>query len=117
MRGIDARAFGERVLRRREELGLSQRQLGELSGYSQQNIGVAERGELKRPERIAHALADALQTTREWLLYGSGPKQAGPEFLTSSKLLEAYAVLTPEDKAAVSRLLEDYVARRKKRPA
>lgn len=117
MRGVDPKVFGERVAKRRLELGLSQKDLGKLAGYSQQNIGVVESGSVKRPERVVYALAEAMQTTREWLLHGSGPKQAGPEFLTSSKLLEEYDLLDPEDKAAITRAVKEATARRKKRSA
>jgi transcriptional regulator with XRE-family HTH domain len=74
MRQANSREFGLRVRRRREELGLSQKKLGAESGYSQQNILTIEKGRMKRPERCAMALANALRTSQGWLLWGEGAR-------------------------------------------
>ena len=107
MRKADPKAFGARVRQRREELGWSQAKLGKESGYAQQNIVWIEGGGPKRPERAASALADVLQTTREWLLFGQGARVVGPQFLTAKELVERYEALSPERKAAISRAIQE----------
>lgn len=106
MRAVDSRAFGRRISARREELGLSQQQLGARSGYSQSNIGWLESGKAKRPQRAAADLAGPLQTTREWLLWGEGDKQSGPSFLPTPVFMEKYEALPPELRAALSQAIE-----------
>jgi transcriptional regulator with XRE-family HTH domain len=54
-------------------MGLSQPALAKVSGMSQQNINSIEKGHVKRPGRIFE-LAQALDTTAEWLLYEAGPE-------------------------------------------
>jgi len=108
MRAVDSKAFGRRVATRREELGLSQQQLGEKAGYSQSNIGWLENGNAKRPQRAAGDLATPLQTTRDWLLWGEGQKQVGPVYLPAPVLIEKYEALPPEQRAAISQAIEKY---------
>ena len=74
--------FGDRVRYRRLELQMSVDRLMELTGYSQSNISHIERGGTKKPEKIAHLLAKALQTTAEWLLHGTGSNPPPPPILT-----------------------------------
>ena len=88
MKPVDSAAFGRRLRERREELGLSQAELGAAAGFSQSNIGWLESGVAKRPQRVANELAASLQTTREWLLWKEGPKHVGPSYLVPSKLVE-----------------------------
>src|SRR3990172_2378999 len=67
--------LAERLFFARERSGLTQQQLGELSGNSQQTIEKIEGGETKRPRKIA-ALADALtkrgpvKVSPAWLQFG-----------------------------------------------
>lgn len=107
MKAIDPKAFGKRVRERRVDLGMSQGALGELSGYSQSNIGWLESGAAKRPQRAASDLADHLQTTRDWLLWGQGPKHVGPVYLSTKELAEKYEALSPEKKAKISQAIEE----------
>lgn len=57
---------GIRVQQRREQLGLSQAELGELVGVSQQAVNLIETGKTKNPRYIV-SLAKALQTSTDWL--------------------------------------------------
>lgn len=63
--------FGDRVLKRREELGLSQPELGRASGLSYQAVQQIEAGTTKSTRRLLE-LATALKTTPEWLMHGHG---------------------------------------------
>lgn len=108
MRPIVAKDFAERVRLRREEVGLSQKALAAAIGYSQQQVTWLEKGTMKRPERAASAvLAEALQTTVEWLLYGEGLKEAGPRFLPTQIIAEKYDRLSPHQKAEITQIIEN----------
>lgn len=108
MRPINAKDFAERVRLRREEVELSQKALAKAIGYSQQQVTWLEKGTMKRPERAASAvLAEALQTTVPWLLYGEGPKVAGPRFLPPQVIAEKYDRLSANEKAEITQLIEN----------
>ena len=64
--------FGERVKRLRQELGLSQAQLANLSQLSPGTIGDIEQGTQQGTRKI-DLLAKALRSTPEFLRYGRGP--------------------------------------------
>jgi transcriptional regulator with XRE-family HTH domain len=114
MRKVDSVAFGARVRERREELGLSQERLGEEVGYSQSNINWIEGGGPKRPQRHAAELAEALRTTREWLLWKEGSRSKGPQYLTPAAVAEKYEALPPSEKERISKAIEDAGLRRQK---
>jgi len=67
--------LAERLIFARERSGLTQQQLGESLGISQQTIQKIEGGEIKRPRKIT-AIADALtrrgpvKVSPAWLLFG-----------------------------------------------
>lgn len=105
MRGsIDPTEFARRVQKRRKALGWSQAKLGREAGISQQNIGWIESGSPKDPRKQALALATALRTTTDWLLYGKGPEESGPPVLTVEQISEIYDRLPFEAQQAMSRL-------------
>jgi transcriptional regulator with XRE-family HTH domain len=91
---IDPKAVGQRMKRRRNDLGLSQAKIGAglkargLRGYSQQNIVSLESGIIKDPRQAAADLAGPLQTSVEWLLYERGPKEIRPPVLTGDQFEE-----------------------------
>lgn len=87
---IDPKAFGRRVKELRKEFGWSQEKLGEASGFSQSNIGWIEQGKGKDPKKQAIALADALGSTPQWLLHGTGDRQTGIRPLTKEQLNAIY---------------------------
>lgn len=86
----DRIAFGRRVATRREKLQLSQPDLAELIGMSQQGIHSIEAGESGRPRKLIE-LADALRTSTIWLLKGTGPEEIPDDNLPSGT-----AEATPE---------------------
>lgn len=87
---IDPIRFGIRVRELREELGWSQTRLGRSSGFSQSNIGWIEQGKGKNPKKQAIALAEALGSSPEWLLYGTGERRTGIILLTKEQLASIY---------------------------
>lgn len=67
---VEPKTLAGRVLQRRVQLGLSQAQLAEQAGSSQQTIQKIEGGIIKRPRNIK-ALAEALQESPAWLQFGA----------------------------------------------
>jgi transcriptional regulator with XRE-family HTH domain len=64
------RKLGLRVLRRRQELGLTQQQLADRLNMASTNIGRIEHGEQNLTVRTLAKLADALELTMAELLVG-----------------------------------------------
>lgn len=62
-------ALGRRVAQRRTELDLSQDALARGVGMKQQGIDAIEKGRVARP-RLLKEIAQALDTSQEWLLTG-----------------------------------------------
>lgn len=60
--------IGERIKLRRMQLGLSQNDLAEMVRTSQQQIGRYEKGANSPTAEIIIAMAQALETTTDWLL-------------------------------------------------
>lgn len=67
--------LGKALRARREELGLSQRAVGEIFGVPQQTIDKWERGLIQRPRGQIDAIAQFLERDRRdvLLLYGIAP--------------------------------------------
>jgi DNA-binding XRE family transcriptional regulator len=93
---------------------MSQTELGKEAGHSQQNIDHIEKGKAKKPQRIVTEIAAALRTTREWLLWEEGPREFGPQYLSTQKLVDKYKDLPANMKEAVSQFIEE--SARPKRP-
>ncbi|HEX7881935.1 MAG TPA: helix-turn-helix transcriptional regulator [Afipia sp.] len=87
---VDPLEFGRRVRELREEFGWSQTKLGKAAGFSQSNIGWIESGSGKDPKKQALALADALGSSPEWLLHGTGARQTGIRPLTKEQITAVY---------------------------
>ena len=84
--------FGERVKRRREELNLSQKELGERLGYhSRSSIAKIESGERNIKQSQILALARALDTDPVYLL-GGGAEPDLEHIPTNIMTPAAYAV-------------------------
>lgn len=63
-----ASAFAEKLRERRIDLGLTQKKLGELLGYSEKSVSKWERGEVIAPSNILPLLARTLETSIDYLL-------------------------------------------------
>lgn len=62
-------SIGERIRRRREELGISQIELAELIGYKDKStISKIESGDRELRQSKIKAIADALQTTTDYIM-------------------------------------------------
>jgi transcriptional regulator with XRE-family HTH domain len=69
----DVKALGRRMKQRREGLGISQRQLA-FPGCTAAYISRLEAGARNPSRQMIDAIAERLQTTREWLETGIGPQ-------------------------------------------
>jgi transcriptional regulator with XRE-family HTH domain len=114
---IDPKKFGERVKELRTELGMSQAGLGKASGFSQSNIGWIEAGSGKDPKKQALALADALGSSPEWLLHGTGARQTGIRPLTKEQLSAIYDNLPLSVRLAITETVKTGEPLAKKRAA
>jgi SOS-response transcriptional repressor LexA len=63
--------IGERIKKRRNKLGLTQAELAEKIGVAQQSLQSIESGKIGKPRKI-NELAEALETTPEFLQFGIG---------------------------------------------
>jgi transcriptional regulator with XRE-family HTH domain len=107
--GPDAKEFGRRVRELREERGLSQGELGAITGDSQTNIGWVESGGPKDPRKQALKFADALQTTSDWLLYGKGQKSVGVVPLSPAQFLKVYEEMDQSARRVLSEMVRHHM--------
>lgn len=77
MRKVDKKAFAARFAGRRKKVGISQAKLAKAAGMKQQGIQNIEAGIVERPRGIEE-LAEALLTTKKWLLWEEGPEELEP---------------------------------------
>ena len=96
--------IGERIKRRRKELGMSADKLGEILGKDRSTIFRYEKGDIENlPLDILKPIAEALMTTPQYLMGWSNDKKANiPEEQMLSedekKLLEFYHSLSVESR-------------------
>lgn len=64
------KTLAERIAKRREELGMSQNALAKKTKVSQQSINKIETGQTRNPRHL-DKLAEALDVTPQWLLFGT----------------------------------------------
>jgi transcriptional regulator with XRE-family HTH domain len=83
---------GDRIRQRREECGLQQSALAQLSGFHPQSIGSWERNQKKASPRVLHVLAGILRVSYEWLQTGEGENPSQAPHISS----QAKAVLREE---------------------
>lgn len=69
------KTLSQRVRTRRTELGLTQAEVAEQAGITQQSYQQLEAGETKRPRNLLE-IASALECTPHWLMYGDSKKAA-----------------------------------------
>ena len=71
-----AETLAQRITARREEVGLSQKNLGDMAGVSKAAVSQWERGGTKNL-KMEHlfAIADALKVNARWLATGQGPRE------------------------------------------
>ncbi len=91
---------GQRIRRRRKELGLTQAALAKLAGCEQSTISELETGESKMPSaENLQGLAKALKVTKTWIITG---KDGEIEVLTPEEedLIVRIRAMSPEQRRA-----------------
>jgi transcriptional regulator with XRE-family HTH domain len=112
---IKSASLGERIKDLRKAKGLSQTELGVLAGVHYSHIGRYENGQAKPSAGTLGKLADALDTTTDYLLEGATDKLAGDR-LSDRELLKQFQVIEsmPDaDKAAIKNVLDAFIKRRR----
>ncbi|TXE41401.1 helix-turn-helix domain-containing protein [Serratia marcescens] len=102
-------SIGVRVKHRRDSLGLTQGQLAEKIGTSQQAIEQLEAGKTKRP-RYLPELAKALEVTIDWLLDGKDTAYRGDNFKYAGEYIPGrkYPVLSSVQAGCWAEAVEAY---------
>lgn len=102
-------AIGQRIAERRRRLGLTQGELGDLIGYSQQHVGAFEAGRRRVPTNSLPAISRALGVRPEALLLEADATAARPESPPRVRLADAVRrleALPLRHRRVVLRLLE-----------
>ncbi|KAB1581131.1 helix-turn-helix domain-containing protein [Serratia marcescens] len=91
---MEKSTLGQRVLARRKELGLTQREAAKRTKVAHVTISQWERDETQPAGTRLFALAKALQCTPTWLMFGDEEQTPEPAKLeTSPKLSEKHREL------------------------
>lgn len=99
---VDQIALGARIARRRDALNITQEELAEAVGMSQQGIGSIELGEVERPRKLRE-IAAVLGTTQEWLLWEEGPEEV------SESPLPLWQKLNPQQRRQLMHVMKAMV--------
>lgn len=101
--------IGQRILQRRKEIKMTQRRLAEAAGVSYASISLWESDKTEPRGKNLHSLAEALQCTPTWLLFGDEEQVPGEPIpqeerlhLTSDEeeLLRLYRALPESEQGA-----------------
>lgn len=103
--GVSEMQLADRIKQRRLELGLTQTELAELAGTTQQGIVSVESGRTKRPRQL-HELAKALNCDPEYLL--NGKEASNVSFVGSYSPGNRYPVLSKVQAGAWGEAIEAY---------
>jgi len=108
------KGFAQRLRALRKERDLSQTQLGEKAGLHYTHIGRFERGTSRPGGDTLQRLADALDTTSDYLLQGDSGEAAAARVTDRELLRQFQAVehLPDADKLVVKTLLDAFIAKR-----
>lgn len=98
--------IGERLKSERVAAKLTQGQLAELSGISQQMISKLERNAASATREIL-ALAAALSISPDWLKDGTGPKQIDKDAPEDREFFRDYHALPVAFRKAVRNMVRD----------
>jgi len=106
--------FAQRLRTLRKARDLSQTQLGEKAGLHYTHIGRFERGTSRPGGDTLKRLADALDTTSDYLLQGASDEAAAARVTDRDLLRQFQAVehLPDADKQVVKTLLDAFITRR-----
>lgn len=99
---------GERIKKRREELGLTKTEVADRIGVARTTLMRWERGDIgKVPLTVLYPLADTLETTPAWLM--------GWEPDMDEEMADIFGKLDPADRAVILNLAKDLLKRSEER--
>ena len=100
-RSICAMTPGQRIRRRRKEMGLNQGELAGLLGISQGTLSDIERGDTKLPSaEVLLKMSEVMKVTQAWIVAGKDGTLSIPT-KQEQNLLSAFKELSNEQQLAV----------------
>lgn len=95
--------IGERIQKKRKEIGMSQAKLARAIGVTRASMSQIESGQTKSPAASTLLLiAATLNASPTWIITGKGPEELRLIMPAESELVETIRKLTPENMAALS---------------
>lgn len=107
--------LGQRIIELRKKKGLSQTDLAKIVGLSYAQIGRYETKGTQPPAEALKKIADALDTTVDYLVYGDTEEKAKAS-LKDSELLQQFKALEQlddNDKNTIKNIIDAFVKRSK----
>lgn len=98
--------FGQRIAKRRKEIGMKQNELAEIIGVSNNHLSCLENGKENPSVDVLFKICNVLEVTPDYLLMGSMHSNNVPQNITDSLRL-----CKQEDIKLVQNLVEDLVER------
>lgn len=101
--------IGQRILQRRKEMNMTQRELANAAGVSYSSISLWESDKTEPTGKNLHSLAEGLQCTPTWILFGDDdqtpgvpiPKEEQPRLSDDEvELLKLYRALPSSEQTA-----------------
>jgi transcriptional regulator with XRE-family HTH domain len=108
-------SLGERILSLRKQKGMSQSDLAKLIGVSYAQVGRYETKGAQPPAEVLKKIADALNTTTDFLMYGSKDDKAKASLDDEELLLQFKEVnkMNDEDKSVIKKVLQAFITQSK----
>lgn len=108
-------SLGKRVIELRKKKGFSQSDLAKIVGISYAQVGRYETKGAQPPAEVLKKLADALDTTVDFLISGNSDEKAASALKDAELLQQFRAVeqMDEEDKNTVKKLIDAFITKRK----
>jgi len=103
--GLPSWDFGQRVKQLRLAHHWTTAQLSSRVRVSQQQISYYESGKVKNPNKIAHLLAEALGSTPDFLLRGTGAQGGPPPVLSAGEVVDYYQSMSEDEQRRLSEFI------------
>jgi transcriptional regulator with XRE-family HTH domain len=107
--------LGDRIKLRRKQVNMSQSELAAKAGVSYAQIGRYETKGAQPPTKTLTAIADALDVSADFLIYGDSDEKAKTK-LTDSDLInhfKAIEEMDEDDKNVVKKLIDAFITKRR----
>ena len=107
--------LGKRILELRKQKGLSQSELAEQAGVSYAQIGRYETKGSQPPAEVLKKIANALNTTSDFLMNGNTDEKAKAALQDTELLQQFKAVdqMNDDDKVTIKKLIDAFITKGK----